>query len=151
VTEPENPPETESRGVKFNNEINLGAILQAGVVLCGLVAWAITSANRSESAASGLTTLQGNVDKNMAALQVNLTAQNADLRRDLLELRQQIVSLPDQRARLDQLEHWRTDVEARFTNMDQHTGGLDRTTIETRAAVDNLLRAANVPLPARGR
>ncbi len=46
----------ERRGINFNSEINLGAPLQAGVVLCGLIAWAVTTFNRSEQAGHDLTT-----------------------------------------------------------------------------------------------
>lgn len=130
-------------GMRFSSEINLGALIQASIVLCGLIAWAVTSANRSEQAGRDLTTLQTSMSAQLVDLRGAVTA-------GLTELRQQISTLPDQRAKLESEERELNEVEARLNNADQRMGVLERTTIETRADINQLLRAANMP-PAAGK
>ncbi len=125
--------------MKFNSELNIGTLVTAGAVLCSLVAWIVTGNNRSEQSTHDLATVQSAVSNQIADLRTVITA-------GLMDVRQQIITLPDQRAKLEQVERRLTDVEAKLNNQDQHIGLLERSTIETRADVNTLLRAANGPL-----
>lgn len=128
-------------GMKFSSEINLGALIQASIVLCGLIAWAVTSANRSEQAGHDLTTLQTSMSAQLVDLRSAVTA-------GLTEVRQQISTLPDQRAKLDNEERRLNEVEARLNSTDQRMSVLERATIEMRADINQMLRAANMALTA---
>ena len=125
--------------LKFNSELNIGTLVTAGAVLCSLVAWIVTGNNRSEQSTRDLTTVQSAVSNQISDLRTAITA-------GLLDVRQQISTLPDQRAKLEQVERRIGDVEVKLNNLDQHLGLLERSTIETRADVNTLLRAANGPL-----
>lgn len=73
---------------RFVPEVNLGAVIQAAIVLVGLIAWAATAATKGDQTRA-----------DVAQLRDVITTQLGDLR---TELRQ----LPDQRARLEVLERW---------------------------------------------
>ncbi|WP_428485866.1 hypothetical protein [Rhodopila sp.] len=125
--------------MKFNSELNLGTLVTAGAVLCSLVAWVVTGNNRSEQSTRDLATVQTAVSNQIADLRTAITA-------GLLDVRQQISTLPDQRARLEQVERRLGDLETKLNNEDQRMAVLERSTIESRADINTLLRAANGPL-----
>jgi len=134
----------DRQGLKFTSDINLGAVMQAGVVLCGLIAWAVTSANRSEQAGRDLTTMQQSVSAQITDLRGAVTT-------GLQDVRQQISTLPDQRAKLENDERRLAEAEGRLNNADQRMGVLERATIEMRSDLNQLMRAANMPLTPQGR
>ncbi len=120
-------------------------MVTASAVLCSLAAWLVTAHARDQQSVRDLATVQSAV-----------SAQITDLRNvissGLVDVHQQISTLPDQRARLDQVERRLSDLEAKLNNGDQHLGLLERATIETRADLNTLMRAANAPLlPLIGR
>ena len=125
--------------MKFNSELNIGTLVTAGAVLCSLVAWIVTGNNRSEQSAHDLATVQSAVSNQIADLRTVITA-------GLMDVRQQISTLPDQRAKLEQVERRLADLEAKGNNQDQQMAALERSTIESRADINTLLRAANGPL-----
>lgn len=131
--------------LKFNPQIDVGSMVTASAVLCSLAAWLVTAHARDQQSVRDLATVQSAV-----------SAQITDLRNvissGLVDVHQQISTLPDQRARLDQVERRLSDLEAKLNNGDQHLGLLERATIETRADLNTLMRAANAPLlPLIGR
>jgi hypothetical protein len=130
--------------LKFNSEINIGTVVTTGAVLCSLIAWIVTGNNRTEQDA-----------RDLASVQSVLTAQISDLRivvtSGLMDVHQQIMTLPDQRAKLDQDERRIGEIEARVTSTDQHLGILERSTIETRADVNTILRTGtSQPIMTKG-
>jgi hypothetical protein len=125
--------------LKFNPQIDIGSMVTASAVLCSLAAWLVTAHARDQQSVRDLATVQGAV-----------SAQISDLRNvistGLVDVHQQISTLPDQRAKLDQVERRLADIDAKLNNEDQHLGLLERATIETRADLNTLMRAANAPL-----
>ena len=107
--------------------------------MCSLAAWLLTVYSRDEQSVRELASVQGAV-----------SAQISDLRSvvasGLVDVHQQISTLPDQRAKLEQVERRLSDIESKLNNEDQHLGLLERSTIETRADVNTMMRATNAPL-----
>lgn len=130
----------ERRGLRLSYEINLGHILQAAMVACAAILFIVTGRNTADQAV-----------RDVASLKESMYAQNTEIKAaltsGLADVRQQISSLPDQRARLDQVERRLNDLDGRVSAQDQRTGALEKTVFETRADVNALTRAANMPLP----
>jgi hypothetical protein len=61
-------------------------------------------------------------------------------------MRQQLNSLPDARARLDQAERRLADTDARFAGFEARISGMERQVIELRSDMNAITRASNVPL-----
>jgi hypothetical protein len=62
-------------------------------------------------------------------------------------MRQQLNSLPDTRARLDQMERRFADSDARHAGLDARVTALEHQAIELRSDLNAVTRASNVPLP----
>ncbi|WP_428485930.1 hypothetical protein [Rhodopila sp.] len=131
------PP--EGKLVKFNPELNVGTLVTVSAVLCSLVAWIVTGNNRSEQSTRDLATVQTTVSSQIADLRTVVSS-------GLQDVRQQISTLPDQRAKLEQVERRLADLDAKLNTEDQQMAALERSTIECRADINTLLRAANGPL-----
>jgi flagellar motility protein MotE (MotC chaperone) len=123
-------------------DINLTTIIQALQVVALLVAlvyWFVVNANRGEEN-----------QRRLSELQANVSAQIAEVRQavavGLTDVRQQLSALPDQRARLDQVERRIADVDARYATLQARVEGLDRQTVELRSDLNSITRASNVPL-----
>jgi septal ring factor EnvC (AmiA/AmiB activator) len=125
--------------LKFNPQIDVGSMVTASAVLCSLAAWLVTARARDEQSVRDLATVQGAVSAQISDLRSVIST-------GLVDVHQQISTLPDQRAKLDQVERRLSDMEAKLNNEDQHLGLLERATIETRADLNTLMRAANAPL-----
>ena len=128
-------------------EFSLAALLQAVQVvalLIALVYWFVVNASRGEDN-----------QRRLAELQANVSAQISELRQavagGLGDVRQQIGSLPDQRARLDQVERRLSDIDGRQAAFDTRSAAADRQLIELRTEVNSITRASNVPLPGARR
>lgn len=125
---------------RFSSEISLGSLLTGLIALIGLIAWAVTSANRGDQSQRDQIVLQAQVTEKLADLRSAVST-------GLQELRTQIAGLPDQRASLVQTERRLTELEQRFQSGDVRFGVLERSAIESRADLNQLLRAAQMPLP----
>jgi flagellar motility protein MotE (MotC chaperone) len=124
-------------------EFSLVVLLQAvqvAALLIALVYWFVVNANRGEDN-----------QRRLAELQANVSAQISDLRQavagGLGDVRQQIGSLPDQRARLDQAERRLAEVDARYAGADARVTAFEHQLIELRSDMNAITRASNVPLP----
>lgn len=143
MAEADADPHPPRAGVRLDYTITVGHLIQICLLLTGLASWLISSNNRSDQAG-----------KDLVVLQDRLTGQIKDVRDTVSEglnnVRTQIAGLPDQRANLDQTLRRLGDVEQRYNIVDKRLGEAERATIESRADLNTLMRAANVPLP-RGR
>src|SRR5207248_5078556 len=85
--------------------------VQVAALLIALVYWFVVNASRGEDN-----------QRRLAELQSNVSAQITELRQAMSvgigDVRQQIGSLPDQRARLDQAERRFSDIDARQAALD---------------------------------
>jgi chromosome segregation ATPase len=117
-------------------------IVQVVALLCALVYWFFVNANR------GLDN-----ERQLADLKTGMQSQLAETRQmvaaGLTDVHQQIVVLPDQRARLDQMERRVSEADARYAGADARLVSLERQLIELRADLNAITRASNVPLPGR--
>ena len=86
-----------SSGIRLDWNINLGHILQAAVVVIGLVSWAIASAGRAEQTQRDLSGLKSDVG-------VQLRDLRESLNKDLDGIHQELRALSDQRIRMDAAE-----------------------------------------------
>jgi hypothetical protein len=128
-------------------EFSLAAVMQAvqvAALLIALVYWFVVNASRGEDN-----------QRRLAELQANVSAQISDLRQAVAggigDVRQQIGSLPDQRARLDQAERRLAELDARYSGTDTRITACERQLIEFRSDMNAITRASNVPLPGARR
>lgn len=128
-------------GFRFVPEINITGLITVVALVGSVVAFVVTSANHTDQASRDLGSVQQSVGGQISDLKSNLAA-------GLQDVRSQISTLPDQRAKLDNLERRVTDLETRFNVFNDRLSGLERSEIETRADVAPLLRTANLP-PSR--
>lgn len=139
------------RGVYVSKEISLGAILQAGVVAAGLIAFAVTAAGRSEQTQKDVASLQAQTQRDIANLKESIAGQQKDIRdaltSGLADVRQQLVGLPDYRARLDQMERTQVRTEARQDNSDKRLDALERAVIENTTNLQAIVQASGAQVP----
>ena len=128
-------------------EFTIGTMMQALQVVALLIAliyWFTVNASRGEDN-----------QRRLAELQASVSAQITDLRQavagGLGDVRQQIGSLPDQRARLDQAERRLAEIDARFGSFDTRVTAVEHLQIELRSDMNAITRASNVPLPGARR
>jgi chromosome segregation ATPase len=118
--------------------------VQVVALLCALVYWFVINAQRGAEN-----------ERRLAELQATFSQQLGDLRQTvtggLNDMRQQLNSLPDTRARLDQVEHRFADIDAKNAALDNRITALERLTIELRSDLNAVTRASNVPLPGARR
>jgi hypothetical protein len=129
----------ELHALKFNPQIDVGSLVTTSAVMCSLAAWLLTVYARDERSVHDLATVQNTVSAQITDLRTVIST-------GLVDVHQQISTLPDQRAKLEQVERRLTEIENKLNNGDQHLGLLERSTIEMRADVNILMRAANAPL-----
>jgi hypothetical protein len=134
------PPVPRARIIwEFSLVVLLQAV-QVAALLIALVYWFVVNANRGEDN-----------QRRLAELQANVSGQITDLRQALAsglgDVRLQIGSLPDQRARLDQAERRFTELDARQSGFDARITAAEHQLIELRSDMNAITRASNVPLP----
>lgn len=127
-------------GLKWNGEVHAGHILQALVVGGGVMVWALVASSKADQTAKDLSSFQTSVRETVSVLERQVSQGLRDIRSD-------ISMLPDQRARLDQVERRLTEGDARDVAQDARIGLIERQAIETREQVNNLIRASSVTLP----
>jgi TolA-binding protein len=138
-------------GLRFNGEINLGTVLIVATALIGVISYEVTTANRGEQLSRDQIALQASLAEKIADLRSTVQAGQLDLRQQIQDMRQQIGILPDQRAKLENTERVLTDIESRLNSGDARLSLLERAAIESRADLNQIMRATNGPLPPRGR
>jgi hypothetical protein len=123
-------------------EFSLVALMQAvqvAALLIALVYWFVVNANRGEDNQRRLNELQANVSGQITELRQALAS-------GLGDVRLQIGTLPDQRARLDQAERRLTELDARQSGSDTRITAAEHQLIELRSDLNAITRASNVPL-----
>ena len=123
-------------------EFSLVVLLQAvqvAALLIALVYWFVVNANRGEDNQRRLNELQANVSGQITELRQALA-------NGLGDVRLQIGTLPDQRARLDQAERRLTELDARQSSSDTRITATEHQLIELRSDLNAITRASNVPL-----
>lgn len=132
-----------ARTVRVTWEITLSSILQGVQVvalLCALVYWFVVNAQRGSEN-----------ERRLAEFQTSVSQQIGDLRQTMAvglnDMRQQLNSLPDTRARLDQVEHRLAELDARHSGFDARITALEHQLVELRSDMTAITRASNVPLP----
>ena len=127
-------------GLQWNGEVNAGHVLQALVVGCGVIIWALVASSKADQTAKDLANFQASIRETVGGIQ-------AQLQQGLRDIRTDMAALPDQQARLTQVERRLTEGDARDVAQDARIGVIERQSIETRAQVDSLTRASAVTLP----
>lgn len=100
---------------RFVPEVNLGAVIQAAIVLVALISWAATANTRSDQTRADVVQLRAETAQQSKELRDTISQQLTDLRTELR-------TLPDQRARLEGLERW---VQQHDTAVSQERRQLD--------------------------
>jgi flagellar motility protein MotE (MotC chaperone) len=124
-------------------DLNVSTIIQAIQVIAFLIAvvyWFVTNANRGVENQQRLAELQASVSSQISEVRQVVAV-------GLTDVRQQLSSLPDQRARLDQVERRIADVDARYSTLQNKAEVLDRQMLELRSDLNSITRASSVPLP----
>ena len=155
--ETETVPESEAArpggGFRFNYEINLGHLLQATVVVIGLVSWAIASGNRAEQAQRDMGELKVSSQRDMGELKTSVTNQikdmRSDLAHDLADIHNDMRGVAEMRARLDVVDRWIGGSDGRRAAIESRLNAVERNTIEIGAQLNAISQASQVKLPKR--
>jgi septal ring factor EnvC (AmiA/AmiB activator) len=137
-----NSNEGSGRAVHVTWEFSLAAVLQwvqAIALLSALVYWFVVNAQRGTDNERRLAELQSNVSQQIGEVRQTITG-------GLNDMRQQLNSLPDTRARLDQAERRLIDTDSRLAGFEARITGMERQAIELRSDMNAITRASNVPL-----
>jgi TolA-binding protein len=137
-----NSGDASSRSVRLTWEFSFAAILQGVQVvalLSALVYWFVVNAQRGADNERRLAELQSNVSQQIGEVRQTITV-------GLTDMRQQLNSLPDTRARLDQAERRLIDMDSRLAGFEARITGMERQAIELRSDMNAITRASNVPL-----
>ncbi len=137
------PAGTDPR-LRLSWEVNVGAMVQALAVLAGLITWLVTGQNKTAETQRNLDQMQQSVTAQITELRTALTGSLADVRR-------QIESLPDQRAQLEEMTRRLAEAAQARAALDARLGVVERTAIELRSDLNNIMRASSVPLPGSRR
>jgi chromosome segregation ATPase len=105
--------------IRFNNEINLGAILNGAVIIAGVIGWLVTNANNASQASRELSVLKTDVAGQLKDLRADISGSVADLRAELK-------NLPDQRADIETLKRWVTQLDTRVNALETRIGTVER-------------------------
>ena len=143
-----NNEHVQPRGAHLSWDFNIGTVLTAAAMATALIVWLVTGQNKSVE-----------TQRNLDLLQQSMTAQIAELRAattgGLADVRRQIESLPDERAQLADLQRRVGEMaqngSAGRAALDTRLSAVERTTIELRADLNNIMRASSVPLPEQRR
>jgi hypothetical protein len=128
-------------------EFSLGTLMQGvqvAALVIALIYWFVANFNRGEDNQRRLSELQANVSAQITEVRQAVAS-------GLGDVRMQIGSLPDQRARLDQADRRFGDIDGRQAASDTRVAAVERLVIEMRSDVNSMTRASNVPLPGTRR
>jgi hypothetical protein len=137
-----NGSDIPGRSGRVAGEFGLTTILQVVQVislLTALVYWFVVNAQRGADNERRLAELQSNVSQQIGEVRQTIAGGLADVR-------QQLNSLPDTRARLDQAERRLADMDTRVAGFEARITGMERQAIELRSDMNAITRASNVPL-----
>jgi len=143
ASNPNTSSEGSGRAVHVTWEFSLTAVLQwvqVTALLSALVYWFVVNAQRGADNERRLAELQSNVSQQIGEVRQTIAV-------GITDMRQQLNSLPDTRARLDQAERRLADMDARTAGFEARITGMERQTIELRSELNAVTRASNVPLP----
>ena len=137
-----NSSDASGRSVRLTWEFSFAAVLQGVQVvalLSALVYWFVVNAQRGSDNERRLAELQSNVSQQIGEVRQTITV-------GITDMRQQLNSLPDTRARLDQAERRLIDTDSRLAGFEARITGMERQAIELRSDMNAITRASNVPL-----
>lgn len=106
----------------------------------GVVVYVVTNSNKSDQTAKDLDAFQTTVTGTIAEIR-------GEVRAGITNIRTDIASLPDQRARLLAVERRLSEGDARDVAQDARLSAVERSAIETAAQVTNLRAASSQNLP----
>jgi uncharacterized coiled-coil protein SlyX len=103
-----------------------GTMITAIAAVIGATVWITTYATNSQGTAHDLTQFEANTSSQLADIRTGFTA-------GLTSIQQQVAILPDQRARLDQVERRISGLEERNTHSDEKLEQIELALTELRA------------------
>jgi septal ring factor EnvC (AmiA/AmiB activator) len=122
------------RAVKFNPEVDLGQLAVVATLIGGVALWAINSRDAAVHASDAVNGLRSDV----ASLRADTNEQFKAVRAD-------IANLPDVRAQLVQMERRLDQNDSRADAQSKRLELLEREVIQSRADLDNVIRASQPP------
>lgn len=141
--------------MRFNPEVNYGALLQAAVVAVGAVFGYAALSNQSSQTARDLAATRiefkealGNLEKSVSASGVRTEAK---MEAGLNAIQTQIRDLPNMGAEVTQLQRRMLAQEQSQANQDQRIAEQDRRITEIAADLRSVTRSSQMPLPQPGR
>ena len=118
--------------------------VQVAVALASVIVWGMAARNAADLATHDLAKLEISMSEKIGQLRDVVAGGLADVR-------SQIAGLPDQRARLSELERREVELDARLTADAVRISAQEKQTIELRADLNQTMRTVNAPLPAARR
>ena len=126
--------------VKWEAGISPRDILYAGAFLVAVSGYIFNASGKADQTAKDLASLQTDMRTTISGVQ-------REVREGISNIRSDIATLPDQRARLISVERRLSEGDARDVAQDARIGNIERQTIETAAQVNNLRAASAITLP----
>jgi hypothetical protein len=115
--------------------------VQVAVAMASVIVWGMAARNAADLATHDLSKLEISMSEKIGQLRDAVAGGLADVR-------SQIAGLPDQRARLTELERREIELDARLTADAVRISAQEKQTIELRADLNQTMRTVNAPLSA---
>lgn len=131
-------------GRSLLERIGVNTVLNALVMLVGLTAWAVTVHNQADQSSRELVRLEASMTDKISDLH-NATMSG------LADVRNQLATLPDQRARIDGLERRAADLDTRIGSLGSIIAAQEQSEAQSRADINAMLRTLNQPISPRTR
>jgi uncharacterized protein involved in exopolysaccharide biosynthesis len=122
--------------VRWNPEINAGAMLQAGTVAVGLVVYLSAGIGRADQTQREIVSVRAEIAAGLSRVEASVNSLQAQIR-----------DIPDINARMTAAERRLTQIDAQAQQLETRIGRVADTVVEVRAELNSITRASGANLP----
>lgn len=137
-------------GSWFSPKIEAGHIIQAGLVVVGIITWALTSRNNADNAQRDIARLEASSNSAVASLRADMSIEFEKLHASQDKLRDELLREIHTNPVVDQhfqnIERWISSQERYDHDNDARMSDMAASDAHTRADLDALMRASNAPI-----
>lgn len=143
--------DVEGKGIGIEWKVNVTTLITVLITIASAMWFVANTRSLAEQAQRDTRAIADMSTRESTRLETEIKASRASLEERLGDLRAAIASLPDQRARVDELvryqqanELWKAATEARLQDTRDSL-------VSVRAILESIQRASGVPIPSSGR
>lgn len=122
--------------MRWNPEINAGAMLQAGTVAVGLVVYLSAGIGRADQTQREIVSVRAEIAAGLSRVEASVNSLQAQIR-----------DIPDINARMTAAERRLTQIDAQAQQLETRIGRVADTVVEVRAELNSITRASGANLP----